>query len=132
MLLLITDKILPRGAPSVARRDKRMLTLNELKIFDFFRNVFNKSRRLLDPYCERMPYFQMVSYAFSRSKKIATACCLIIKAFLINDLRRISERKNLCGALKTALNMSQKVVRLKIINERIVDYPFHGFTYTAG
>jgi len=38
----------------------------------------------------KMPNCQVVSYAFSRSKKITVACCLLIKASRTKDSKRTS------------------------------------------
>ena len=72
-------------------------------------------------------YRHVVSYAFSRSKNTATACCSVIKA-----LHREGSNLTRWSRVDPALVFWDETFCLERPDEAVVDHPLHGFTDAAG
>ena len=89
----VTDNTLPWGTPISccfsSEKTSSILTLNRLSWRKFWINIgiLPPNPRFFRSFT--MPYFQVVSYAFSRSKKTATRCSFLIETSLMNVSYRI-------------------------------------------
>ena len=79
----------------------------------------------------KMPNLHVVSYAFSKSKKIAVTCCFWTKASLAKD----SKHASVCGPstfAETTLCRCNYVVSFQVPHESVIHHTFHNLANTAG
>ena len=92
ILKRVTESIQPCGTPiSCTRASDRVLPTLTRKSRSFKKAAMKMGRRPLRPKsCKSLKilYFQVVSYALSRSKNTDTTCCLFINASRINVSKR--------------------------------------------
>jgi hypothetical protein len=82
----VTERMLPWELPSLVPECQSKL--NSLSDRKFEIKVGTLPFNPISKRSFKMPYFHVVSYAFSRSKKINTACSFLAKAFRIKVTKR--------------------------------------------
>ena len=88
----VGDMMLPCGTPcscsKVSDNVEPIRALKDLSDKKFYIKFGNRPLRPISCKSFMMPYFHIVSYAFSRSLNIATQCSFLINASRIKDSNR--------------------------------------------
>ena len=130
----VTDNILPWGTPISCSCKSERHEPRRTQKFLFLKKPMKHGNLPRSPALRKsfiMPYFHVLSYAFSISKNIAINELSLHKSFL-NEWLQSNEMIS-CAALfaKATLNRSNKIISFQKPYYPVVDHPFHNFAYVV-